>query len=1582
MNLIDQNKALLSLGNNLENHSRLIDSRTEKDDLSFLVDFASLINFYDQTNTINGDWTPFLLKDPIFLLASIAKTPFNKMHALFVQSCLKLSEVLSLDEENNKDKFKKSITNSINQLFDQIIGVFQVLESWVKHMVKSTLEYNLRTYVIKEIKEKYSRLLWAILWLRQQLHIKKIIKGIKPVNNYLYDSYDARVWKELDGKIPYLKLLGLKDPIENNTNEDFFSSLKNTGNLIFSFLNSVVEYAPVDLKVFEEREDIYPDTLLLKTFTKLMRIYKEQLNGLSKKHLNFYYQDILLQKKKLAVADNVYISASLSELRSTYELVKGTLFNGGEYKDKSPILYEAIEKVSLNPATISNTYTLSQREDKKGLITYYKKEEKDVNIVQEDEEGKIKQWKTFGSKNTKDGTKVRLGFAFASPMLLLREGVRELTILFTFSENIVDLDFFKKGSYYLSTTEDWFLIPNDEVTLSITQQGNNRIKFVIHLDITVPAIVPFIENLDGLEASWPMFKMSYSKILNELPVIKSLRIAVNVREVQKFQLYNDFGLLETEQPFQLLGPTPVKDQSFIIGNSEIFSKPVRLFSMKMNWNNLPNNFISYYQQYNKYKNNCYKKPPEKKDISVLKSIWQSIGGLFSKGEKNIDSILADIKKILADWPLKKEKQIIEDIGKVIKNVFPKEKEKVNLIILKINTVVKERFLKGEEAVDFIIEDIRKIIEELFSKCLISTEPFNDMAFKVDFQLLQDKLWKPLNMNMLFGLQHVFLEYKKFKETFSNNLFQGVPEIITIEEQKITDIIRIKNVLKINKFLRIEDCLNVFIDLKIGDVFEMKDYLEIDSLLKIESRAQISDIIKIKDIDSLYMFKNESTLKFVDVFEVNQHLKVSELLLISNKLKINNFLEIEEKLKKEHKISYKENSIKIDLKLIEELQLNTSLKVCDILSINEDILLKEAFSKPIGDLIKVKEEIKTGDLFKLNHTQKKEDINIDFKGVFLYENQLDEFVKVPLSGTISLVNDLELTSILNIDYSLYFFEIISINKSEREFLSTTYKKMFADSVFGSSEIAALQSNIDPSIQNYPLELTQDSVSGFIRMQLKNPTEGFGTLLYPKVVGAIAMYNAELLALDIKESVDAYLLEEPANEPFTPIVGFFNGDYRSSCTYEYNNNTGSFESLEFTNYPIECYYYNVFKNYKVYDSAFNRKNNLKINNGFPKFLPSIKGKGELILGLEEVIAPAEISFYFEMAQDYKTVKKEVTSIVYEYLGKNEWKELKVISDTTNGFSCSGIITFNFPNDITKVHWTMPNEKYWIKIYVKNNPDWYAQTTFLNTNGIKLQRVKKGFETSLKIPFIQANVIESTYEDVPEIETIMQPFVSFGGRAAETEENMNKRVSVRLKTKDRVVTAQDYYIIIKEAYTEVYYIKVFFNKKTKNTEIYLAQAIKSWKDSNAFLPIVSRCLQQNVTSFLKPIASHFANIKVNNFHFTYVKLVGEIIIKPGNKPSGVAKLVNKGINIFLSPWICTNQSQIVIDTGVSIAQISEFIVNTYDCIDSIEKLAIKLGKIEATTGRVFYKKETYQCINSTDLHASVLLVPSLNNHKIDYK
>ncbi|MEJ0103893.1 MAG: hypothetical protein WDO19_15620 [Bacteroidota bacterium] len=73
MDPLNQHTIISSLQKALVPAPRMIDGRTERDRLWFLSAFAGLINFYNTDNNREGSWRPFLLKDPVFLLAFISK---------------------------------------------------------------------------------------------------------------------------------------------------------------------------------------------------------------------------------------------------------------------------------------------------------------------------------------------------------------------------------------------------------------------------------------------------------------------------------------------------------------------------------------------------------------------------------------------------------------------------------------------------------------------------------------------------------------------------------------------------------------------------------------------------------------------------------------------------------------------------------------------------------------------------------------------------------------------------------------------------------------------------------------------------------------------------------------------------------------------------------------------------------------------------------------------------------------------------------------------------------------------------------------------------------------------------------------------------------------------------------------------------------------------------------------------------------------------------------------------------------------------------------------------------------------------
>ena len=201
------------------------------------------------------------------------------------------------------------------------------------------------------------------------------------------------------------------------------------GDQLFSFLRDLVERAATDFNSVNVLQGKSPDTSLLRAFVKLQGIQQEQLNGISQKHLQFYYRDILKQQQKNAIADRAIINVKLSSENSTFELPAGTLFKAGSDAEKNPVFFKSLKDTNLNPGSITGGFTLMQYSGaSNNSVSLYKAPVVKPNILKKDKAGKVLGWETFGGNPNLTNQPESLGFAFASPMLYLIEGTRVLTI--------------------------------------------------------------------------------------------------------------------------------------------------------------------------------------------------------------------------------------------------------------------------------------------------------------------------------------------------------------------------------------------------------------------------------------------------------------------------------------------------------------------------------------------------------------------------------------------------------------------------------------------------------------------------------------------------------------------------------------------------------------------------------------------------------------------------------------------------------------------------------------------------------------------------------------------------------------------------------------------------------------------------------------------------------------------------------------------------------------------------------------------------------------------------------------------------
>ena len=99
--------------------------------------------------------------------------------------------------------------------------------------------------------------------------------------------------------------------------------------------------------------------------------------------------------------------------------------------------------------------------------------------------------------------------------------------------------------------------------------------------------------------------------------------------------------------------------------------------------------------------------------------------------------------------------------------------------------------------------------------------------------------------------------------------------------------------------------------------------------------------------------------------------------------------------------------------------------------------------------------------------------------------------------------------------------------------------------------------DVSIQNKPLKIPITRKVDFMKMTLTNPSEGFGSSIYPYVVSDVAILNAKIIS---SSKPDYSKIAPPPSKPFVPKVKLLTANYSASVSYDFTD-AASLEGLDF-------------------------------------------------------------------------------------------------------------------------------------------------------------------------------------------------------------------------------------------------------------------------------------------------------------------------------------------------------------------------------------------------------------------------------------
>jgi len=368
---------------------------------------------------------------------------------------------------------------------------------------------------------------------------------------------------------------------------------------------------------FEQDSNLTPHLTLFVCFLKLLDFSKKAFNNLTKRHLDFYYNEILQIEKNDAKSDKVYVIFELAKKALQEKIPSGTLLDGDKDAGGKKRVYKTGDDLIANQAKVVEIKSFLNDVEKRELKMA--PEANSADGLGDKLPENSNYWWPFGynadetilEKKSiyKELPKAKLGFSVASSLFDLKEGERTVTLNINFEKNstqrlqsIPDEDIQNNIKVLCSGEKEWL---SDIALECLKKEGD-----ILELSFTLPRdfqpVVKYNKEvlLETFQTNFPVVRFmiegeKYYDIYEALSEtrIKNIEISVDVKGVKSIQIENDNGALNAEKPYYPFTAQPIKGSNFFIKCPEMFSKKWQNADITINWKNTPDSITDLYNGY-------------------------------------------------------------------------------------------------------------------------------------------------------------------------------------------------------------------------------------------------------------------------------------------------------------------------------------------------------------------------------------------------------------------------------------------------------------------------------------------------------------------------------------------------------------------------------------------------------------------------------------------------------------------------------------------------------------------------------------------------------------------------------------------------------------------------------------------------------------------------------------------------------------------------------------------------------------------------------------------------------------------------
>jgi hypothetical protein len=302
-----------------------------------------------------------------------------------------------------------------------------------------------------------------------------------------------------------------------------------------------------------------------------------------------------------------------------------------------------------------------------------------------------------------------------------------------------------------------------------------------------------------------------------------------------------------------------------------------------------------------------------------------------------------------------------------------------------------------------------------------------------------------------------------------------------------------------------------------------------------------------------------------------------------------------------------------------------------------------------------------------------------------------------------------------------------------------------------------------------------------------------------------------------------------------------------------------------------------------------------------------KMQLYVGVRDLVPGQTLSLF------WKLNSPQPLDVQWQYLNQeNQWQSLDhLVVDLTQGLSSHGRWSAILPDDASDTAPAMPAGRYWVRATVEplELSSSVAKYPWLNgilTNGTtaSLDNVTELDQAVVMQP-LPANSISQPAGYIDGISNISQPWKSWGGRPAETNQEFMERAAQRLSHRERAMTWPDMQALLKTEFPWVFDVLTPSADSLTTVSALMQQKLVvlplvAEKDNDDVLrPLFNAEKLERMSRYLQNITSPWQNICVENPRYRDVSLAYNLAFKDGINPNYAEQQLRQFIAEHYMPW-----------------------------------------------------------------------------------